>query len=116
MQIHEEFQWLEELKVAFTFSGEDGTIIYMNDAAATVFSNDGGSELVGKNVLDCHPEPARAKLQDLFANPRVNAYTIQKAGKRKLIYQAPVFENGAFKGIVEISLPLPDEIPHFERK
>ena len=66
-------------------------------------------------MLDCHPEPGRSKLKDLIDHPRVNVYTIEKNGHKKLIYQAPVMDGENFMGIVEISLPIPNDIPHFIR-
>ncbi len=44
-----------------------------------------------------------------------NVYTIEKKGKKKLIYQAPWFLDGAFGGLVELSLEIPFEMPHFIR-
>jgi len=49
-------------------------------------------------------------------NPRVNAYTIEKRGVRKLIYQAPWFRDGIVQGLVELSLEIPDAMPHFIRE
>ncbi len=108
--------WAEQFNAAITVCDVTGVILSMNLKAATTFSKDGGSYLIGKNLLDCHPEPARMKLADLLENPRVNAYTIEKNGQKKMIYQAPWYESGKFAGLVEISLPLPAEIPHFVRK
>jgi len=108
--------WLDQIQIAFTYCAEDGSIQYMNRVSAETFFADGGEQLIGKNVLDCHPENARLKLQELLAQPALNVYTIEKHGKKKLIYQAPVWDGEIFKGIVEISLPLPADIPHFIRK
>ena len=45
-----------------------------------------------------------------------NAYTIEKAGVKKLIYQAPWFhDGGVFGGLVELSMVIPMEMPHFIR-
>jgi len=52
----------------------------------------------------------------MMSERRPNVYTIDKAGVRKLIFQSPWTENGSFRGYVEISLRLPAEIPHFDRK
>ena len=41
-------------------------LLEMNDRAAEVFAADGGRQLIGRNILDCHPEPARTKTQDLL--------------------------------------------------
>ena len=107
--------YLDEVAFAVTVCDKNGVIIYMNEKSASTFSTDGGMELVGKSLLDCHPEPARSKLVSLLHSPRVNIYTIEKAGQKKMIYQSPWFENGQFMGLIELSLPLPDDIPHFIR-
>lgn len=102
--------------MAITVSDVNGVIIEMNEAAAKVFEKDGGMELMGKNALDCHPEPARTKMQQMLKSHQVNAYTIEKNGQKKLIYQCPWYENNEFQGIVELSFPIPDQMPHFKRQ
>ena len=44
-----------------------------------------------------------------------NHYTIAKGGQRKIIHQLPWFDGGAFAGFVEISIPIPEALPHFDR-
>jgi hypothetical protein len=45
-----------------------------------------------------------------------NIYTIQKKGRKKLICQVPWFQqDGSVGGLVELSIPLPEEMPHFNR-
>ena len=108
--------WYDEFPGAVTVCDHSGVILEMNAKAAASFEADGGRALIGTNVLDCHPEPARSKLADLLANPRVNAYTVEKRDVRKLIYQAPWSERGVFQGLVELSLEIPAEMPHFDRQ
>lgn len=108
--------WTKQVNVAITVCDADGMIIAMNEMSAVTFAKDGGASLIGKNLLDCHPEPARSKLKDLLDNPRVNVYTIEKNGIKKMIYQTPWYTEGTFAGLVEFSLPLPEELPHFIRK
>jgi transcriptional regulator with PAS, ATPase and Fis domain len=103
--------WSRELPAAITVCDRDGTIIEMNDKAKSTFAGD----LVGRKVLDCHPEPARAKLAELLATGKNNVYTIEKDGKRKLIYQSPWYSSGQFAGLVEISFELPASLPLFKR-
>ena len=74
-----------------------------------------GRALIGKSILDCHPERARELFEELLRTERLNVYTIEKDGVKKLIYQAPWYEGGVFRGIVELSLPMPWEVPHFVR-
>ncbi|RJO71925.1 MAG: PAS domain-containing protein [Myxococcales bacterium] len=109
-------EWSESVPVAVTVCDADGVIVYMNEKSAAAFTKYGGKALVGKNLLDCHPEPARTRLRELLAEPKVNAYTIEKNGVRKLIHQAPWYDGGAFAGLVELSIELPPELPHFVRK
>jgi hypothetical protein len=87
----------------------------MNERSCATFQKDGGKELVGKSLLDCHPEPARSKLKKLLETQGANAYTIEKAGVKKLIYQAPWYVKGEYRGLVELSLVVPNELPHFVR-
>ncbi|MGE5343393.1 MAG: diguanylate cyclase [Candidatus Omnitrophota bacterium] len=108
-------QWIKEFPVSITVCNTEGVILEMNESASRVFQKDGGSALVGQSVLNCHPEPARSRLKQMLEKPETNSYTIEKNGQKKLIYQCPWFENGVFQGMVELSLPIPDTMPHFVR-
>lgn len=110
-----EHEWINEFPAAVTVCDENGIILEMNDKAAQTFESDGGFGLVGTNMLDCHPEPARTKTERLLASREKNVYTIEKNGVKKLIYQSPWFKNGKYAGFVELSLEIPFEMPHFIR-
>ena len=107
--------WVKELKAAITVCNRDGVALEMNDRAAETHAKDGGRALIGKSILDCHPERARELFEELLRTERLNVYTIEKDGVKKLIYQAPWYEGDEYKGIVELSLPIPFEVPHFVR-
>ena len=107
--------WLDELAVAITVTDSEGTIEAMNARSIEVFADDGGAALLGKSVFDCHPEPARNISLKLYADRSPNHYTIRKHGQRKIIHQLPRFRDGQFAGFVEISVPIPDDLPHFDR-
>ena len=109
------WDWIEELPVAATVCDPEGIILAMNDASIATFAADGGAALVGTNVFDCHPEPARGKLRAIMAERRTNVYTIEKRGVKKLIYQAPWTEDGVYAGFVELAFEIPFEMPHFVR-
>ncbi|MBF0406228.1 MAG: PAS domain-containing protein [Candidatus Riflebacteria bacterium] len=111
-----EFLWLDGIKGSITVTDIHGTIIFMNESAQETFKSDGGKELIGKNLMDCHPESAREKINNLLAEKKTNAYTIEKKGKKKLIWQTPWMKDGACAGLVEISLEIPFEMPNFIRK
>lgn len=108
-------QWTHELPYAITVCDREGVIIYMNERSCATFEKYGGAALIGKNLTECHPEPARSKLLELLRTQGTNAYTIEKNGQKKLIYQAPWFEEGQYMGLVELSLVLPSNLPHFIR-
>jgi transcriptional regulator with PAS, ATPase and Fis domain len=107
--------WVEELPVAVTICDEEGIILEMNEKAAKTFEAEGGRALVGRNVLDCHPGSARAKLQQVLAEGKTNVYTIEKRGVKKLVYQSPWYEEGRYRGFAELVLEVPYELPHFVR-
>jgi transcriptional regulator with PAS, ATPase and Fis domain len=110
-----EHAWVERFPGAVTVCDAEGVIVEMNDRAAEVFAAEGGQALVGTSLLSCHPEPARSRLLQLLRTGRTNVYTIEKHGVRKLIYQSPWYRGGRFAGLVEISLELPAQLPHFVR-
>lgn len=107
--------WSDEFTGSITVCDPDGIILYLNARAATTYAADGGLQIIGTNLLDCHPVPARAKLQYLMDNRQKNVYTIEKNGVKKLIYQSPWFEGAEYRGFVELSLEIPVELPHFIR-
>lgn len=107
--------WINEFPAAITVCDQRGIIVEMNDKSSSTFADDGGKDLIGTNLLACHPEPSRTIVQELLNSGKSNVYTIEKGGIRKLIYQSPWYENGKYAGLVELSLPIPDEMPHFVR-
>lgn len=109
------YRWVQELPIAVTVLDGDGNIVEMNDKSAATFAADGGRELIGKSALECHPEPSRSKLRQLLREAKPNVYTIEKAGVKKLICQTPWYRDGKFSGIVELSIEIPAEVPHFVR-
>ena len=107
--------WVRELPVAITVVNAEGIILEMNNKSVETFGADGGEALIGKNALECHPEPSRTKLARLLEAPQANIYTIEKGGRRKMICQIPWFRSRKFAGIVELSIEIPDDVPHFVR-
>lgn len=106
--------WSDEFIGAVTICNKDGIITYMNEISKKNFIKY-GENLVGTNLLDYHPEPARSKVVEMLNTPTTNIYTIEKAGIKKLIHQSPLYEKGVFSGLIEISLELPQQLPHFIR-
>jgi len=111
-----EHDWIKEFPAAVTVCDPAGVVLEMNDKAAKTFESDGGYALIGRNLLDCHPDPARIKVGKLLAEKEKNVYTIEKNGVKKLIYQSPWYKDGEYAGFVELSLEIPFEMPHFVRR
>ncbi len=109
-------EWTTEFPCAITVCDREGVILYMNEKSCSTFEKYGGAALIGTNLAACHPEPARKKLFELLETQSSNAYTIEKEGLKKMIYQHPWYQNGEFMGLVEMSLILPSVMPHFIRK
>jgi hypothetical protein len=107
--------WAGGFPGAITVCDPEGRILEMNAASRESFAADGGGKLIGSNVLDCHPEPSRTKLAGMMAERRTNVYTIQKHGRKKMIYQTPWFKDGVYAGFVELSFEIPWDMPHFNR-
>ena len=108
-------EWIEKLDGNVIVSDAAGRIIYMNERAIASYEKDGGKELIGKDLLDCHSESSRAKIMEIMTSGQKNVYTIEKRGRKKIIYQSPWFDNGQFRGIIELSLEIPAEMPHYIR-
>lgn len=109
-------KYFDEADISVTICDKEGKIIEMNQQSRQVNCPD-GRDLIGLNVLDCHPEPARSLLQKMMAEELKHVYTIDKKGKKKLIYQIPWYQDGEYAGFIELSMILPDEpMQHYVRK
>jgi hypothetical protein len=106
--------WLE-FPGSMTVCDMKGIILHMNDGAAEAYRDLGGRGMLGKNLLDCHPEPSRSKVVRLLETGESNVYSIEKAGKKKMIFQLPWYRGGKRAGMVELAFEMPQELPHFIR-
>ena len=113
-----EMQWVREFPAEVMVCDKNGTIIELNDEAGVLFDEDGGRGLVGSNVLDCHPEPSRTKLEGMLDRQTHNAYFNSEHGETRFFFQSPWYKDGQYAGFVEISCGVPPtgEIPHFVRE
>lgn len=107
--------WFQEFRGAIVVCDPDGVILEMNDAAIRSNAEDGGAQLIGTNLLDCHPEPSLTKLKAFMAKRELNVYTIEKRGVKKLVYQTPWHRDGRYAGFLEVVLEIPFDVPHFVR-
>lgn len=106
-------QWAEQMNCAVTVCDRQGQILYMNERARQTFASHG--DLIGRNLFDCHSPASAAKIRQMLSDGTSNSYTISKAGQRKMIYQTPWRRDGEIAGMVEISMVIPEEMPHYVR-
>lgn len=109
------FEWAAELPVSITVCDKKGVITYVNDKSRKTFTKDADDELIGKNLKDCHSSESTTKIFHLMDTNKSNIYTIEKRSKKKMIIQVPWYMENEIGGLVELSIELPDEIPHFVR-
>lgn len=108
------YPWAEYMNCAVTVCDANLDIIYQNAPAREIYRKHGN--LIGKNLLDCHNEHSREIIHRLMETGGTNSYTISKNGQKKMIYQtAWRDDDGAVAGLVEISMVIPEELPHFFR-
>ena len=109
----EDYEWAKGMNCAVAVCDADGIIVYMNDKARETYKKHG--DLIGKNLYDCHSERSRAIIRRILATGGSNAYTIEKQGVHKVIYQTAWKKDGRVAGIVEISMVTPAGLPHYVR-
>jgi len=104
-----------ELPFAITVCDTQGIILYMNNRSILTFQKYGGADILGTSLFLYHHGSAESKLRELLETAGKNAYTIEKNGIKKIIYQSPWYKEGKFSGLIELSLEIPMEMPHFIR-
>lgn len=106
--------WAHDMNCAVTVCDAECKIIYMNKRSRDTFASHG--DLIGKNLLDCHNPRSIEIIKHLLATGGQNCYTIEKKGVRKMIFQtAWRKDDGTVGGLVELSMIIPSEMPHYIR-
>ncbi len=102
--------WAKEFESAITVCDTEGLVLYQNEKSIAV-----NGDVIGKNLFPCHNPKSQEIIRRLLSEGSSNSYTISKKGQKKLIHQAPWFENGKVAGLVEFSIVIPEEMPHYIR-
>ena len=71
-----------------------------------------------RHLMKCHNERSQQIIRHLLDDAATNVYTISKKGKKKLTYQTPWYEDDDRQvagGLIEFSIILPDDMPHYDR-
>lgn len=104
------FPWADELNCAVTVCDTEGTVLYQNIRSTQV-----NGDMRGQSLIPCHNERSRQIIKRLLAEGGTNAYTIEKRGIRKQIYQTVWRADGEVRGLVELSMEIPADMPHYIR-
>lgn len=107
------YEWAKTMNCAVTVCNAEGIILFMNEKAQKTFEKYGS--LIGQNLFNCHAPSSQEKIKELLASGGSNAYTIEKGSIKKMIYQTAWFSNEKVAGLVELSMEIPQEMPHFIR-
>lgn len=102
--------FFKNVNIGITICDNEGTIVYMNNCSRSIFGNK-----TGQSMLPCHNAHSQEIIHRLLDNVETNVYTIQKGDIKKLIYQTPWYQDDKIAGLVEFSIVLPVEIPHYVR-
>ncbi len=108
--------WAMRMNCAVTVADADCNIIYMNERSRHTFAGRGGAALIGRNLMEFHNDNSKAIIRRLLADGGTNCYTIEKEGQRKMIFQSAWRDDaGRVAGLVELSMVIPDDMPHYIR-
>jgi len=105
--------WANELSCAVTVCDANGMVVYQNEKSKATFATYGN--MLGQCLKDCHNSASWATIQKLITENASNTYTIEKNGIKKLIHQAPWYNDGKVAGLIEFSIELPPTLPHYIR-
>ncbi len=104
-------EWVKEAPFVVTVCDTEGIVLAMNDRSIDLFEDDGGTDLIGTNLLECHGS-SRIKLEGMLKTQEKNTYTFEEDGKKYLSHQFAWHKDGQYAGFVEIIIEVPEIIPH----
>ncbi len=103
-------RWVEELDCAVTLCDTEGVALYQNERSLAV-----NGDVRGRSIIPCHNERSQATIRRLIEQGGTNCYTIEKRGVHKMIYQTAWRVDGEVRGLVEFSMEIPPQMPHYLR-
>ncbi len=107
--------WAKELPMAVTITDKNGIILYMNDKSIETFAKYGGEKIIGTELHSWHNANSVEIINAMINENKTNSYTISKNGVKKMIHQTPYYDGGEYAGLVEFSIIIPEDMPHFDR-
>jgi hypothetical protein len=96
------------LRAAVTITDENYLITFMNDRSMAYYADDGGAELIGKDVLNCHKAEHQAIIREAYGRYRAGDYTPTRYREKKedasamSIVHIPLVVDREFRGLAEL--------------
>lgn len=97
---------MDQDRAAVVICNLNHEIIYMNPAAVNSYEKRGGDKLMGKNLLECHNQELRGKIQQVvewFAEEESHniVYTFHNEKQNKDVYMVALRDEGKVIGYYE---------------
>lgn len=97
---------LDQDRCSIVICNLEHEIIYMNQVAIDHYEKRGGGELIGKNLLECHNQESKEKIQqviDWFSSDEAHniVYTFHNDKQNKDVYMVALREEGELIGYYE---------------
>ena len=97
---------MDQDRAAVVICNLNHEIIYMNPAAVNSYEKRGGDKLMGKNLLECHNQELRGKIQQVvewFAEEESHniVYTFHNEKQNKDVYMVALRDEGKLIGYYE---------------
>ena len=88
--------WADEIECAVTICDTDCRILYMNQRSRQTFARHG--DIIGHDLMQYHPPRAQELIRHMLATG-----------------DTPWRRDGKIAGLVEFSIVLPADMPHYDR-
>ena len=112
---HTDSCWFDHDPSSITVCDTEGTIVAMNKASRSNFKKYGGGDLIGKSLFACHPESANEQIREMLKEQISHTYIIEVKGKKRLVHQAPWYDNARFAGLIETIMEFSGDIEVLKR-
>lgn len=99
-------EFLKEADIIVSVCDKDGIITYLNDKARYYFQEPDMPELLGSDIMDCHPEPSKSRFKEMMTTHETQSIIKGEGDKKRVIHQTPFYNKGVFEGYIEIIIPL----------
>ena len=105
------FNWADDTNCAVTVCDTEGVVIYQNKQSISV-----NGSIAAKACSPCHNERSKGIIARILEKGDTNAlHHREKRDPQNDLQTAWRREDGTVGGIIELSMPIPAEMPHYVR-